>query len=344
MLTRGAAARRILSGMRSPAFPARRAWLPAVTGGLLATLAVAGCGPQQAASQQTAATAPPTHAAPAATLAAPSPTPSPTPTCDTTVASGFPCAMRDRIVDVKHYLRRLPGTIGIVLHDRTTGATWHNAHAGTLIPAASTIKLAMMTDLLLRNRAGQIHLTPADRAAMFQALYTSNDDDATYLWNRYEDASFMDRARAFGMHSTQFTNSAFWGNVDTTARDLDNLINYVLTKTPPHIRGYLVHRLQHVSALDQQWGVWGAGPANHPGNKDGWEQDPDGFGVWITNTVGFAGPNQQYTLAITYNMGSFGENGNTGFKFGTNKLTQIAAMLFQGQHTGTPHPQASAVP
>ena len=168
MLTRGAAARRILSGMRSPAFPARRAWLPAVTGGLLATLAVAGCGPKQAASQQTAATVPPTHAAAASAL----PAPSPTPTCDTTVASSFPCAMRGRIVDVKHYLRRLPGTIGIVLHDRTTGATWHNAHAGALIPAASTIKLAMMTDLLLRNRAGQIHLTPADRAAMFQALYT----------------------------------------------------------------------------------------------------------------------------------------------------------------------------
>jgi hypothetical protein len=29
-----------------------------------------------------------------------------------------------------------------------------------------------------------------------------------------------------------------------------------------------------VSAIDQQWGVWGAGPQNHPGNKDGWEQDP----------------------------------------------------------------------
>ena len=108
MLTRGAAARRILSGMRNPAFPAHRAWLPAVACGLLATLAVAGCGPQKAASQQTAAT---THAAPAATSApAPSPTPSPSPTCDTSVDSGFPCAMRDRILVVKHYIRHLPGT------------------------------------------------------------------------------------------------------------------------------------------------------------------------------------------------------------------------------------------
>jgi hypothetical protein len=343
MLTRHPAAGRILSGMRSPVSPARRAWLPTVTCGLLVTLAVAGCGPHKTASQ-TAATAPTTHAAPASTLAPPSPTPSPTPTCNTTVAAGFPCAMRERILAAKHYANGLPGTIGIVLHDRVTGATWHNANAGTPQPAASTIKLAMMTDILQRQRAGQFQLTPADRAAMFGALYTSNDVDADHLWYKYENASFMDRVRAFGMKNTRFTNSVYWGDVYTTARDLDNLMNYVLDKAPPRIRHYLVYRLQHVSALDQQWGVWGAGPANHPGNKDGWEQDPDGVGVWITNTVGFAGPDQRYTLAITYNMGSFGMNGNTGFKFGTNKLTQISAMLFQGHHTGTPHPLPSAVP
>jgi len=252
--------------------------------------------------------------------------------------------MQSRILAVKQYSKRLPGTIGIVLHNRATGATWHNAHAATLMPAASTIKLAMMTDILLRNQAGQIALTPADREAMFQALYTSNDDDADYLWYRYENAGFMDRVRAFGMSRTQFTNAVYWGDVDTTARNLDNLMNYVLDKAPPPVRDYLVYRLQHVSAIDQQWGVWGAGPASHPGNKDGWEQDPGGYGVWITNTVGFAGPHQQYTLAIMYNMGGFGENGNTGFKFGTNKLTQIAAMLFQGHHTGAPHPLPSAVP
>jgi hypothetical protein len=179
---------------------------------------------------------------------------------------------------------------------------------------------------------------------MFQALYTSNDDDATALWNQFEDASFIDRIRTFGMHNTRFTSAAFWGDVDTTPQDLSNLINYVLDKTPPKVRNYLVYRLQHVSALDQQWGVWGAGPENHPGNKDGWEQNPNGYGVWITNTVGFAGPDQEYTLAIMYNLGSYGESGDSGFHYGTNKLTQISAMLFQGHHTEHPTPQASAVP
>lgn len=61
-------------------------------------------------------------------------------------------------------------------------------------------------------------------------------------------------------------------------------------------------------------------------------------------TVGFAGPNQQYTLAIMYNLGSYDESGNAGFKYGTNKLTQIASLLFQGHHTPGPHPLPSAVP
>ncbi len=252
--------------------------------------------------------------------------------------------MRDRIRDVRRYLRRLPGSIGIVLHDRATGAVWRNANARTEYPAASTIKLAMMTDLLLRNRSGRIHLTGADRSAMYQALYTSNDDDARTLWDRYENAGFIGRIRAFGMTRTSFTNAVYWGNIDTTPQDLDHLMNYVLTRAPARIRGYLVNRLQHVSALDQQWGVWGAGPRNHPGNKDGWEQDPSPYGLWITNTVGFAGPHQQYTLAIMYNLQGYDENGSSGFRFGTNKLTQIAALLFQGHHTPSPHPLPSAVP
>ncbi len=88
------------------------------------------------------------------------------------------------------------------------GSPWHNGNARTGYPAASTIKLAMMTDLLLRNQPGAadpIHLTGADWSAMFGALYTSNDHDADLLWDRYEDASFIDRIRAFGMTSTHFT-------------------------------------------------------------------------------------------------------------------------------------------
>ena len=126
--------------------------------------------------------------------------------------------MRDRILEVKHYIRHLPGSLGIVLDDRANGAIWRNSNAHTEYPAASTIKLAMITDLLLRNRAGSIHLTPADWAAIHGALYTSNDNDAKDLWDRYEDASFIDRILAFGMTSTDFTNAVLGQHRHDTAR------------------------------------------------------------------------------------------------------------------------------
>ncbi len=103
----------------------------------------------------------------------------------------------------------------------------------------------------------------------------------------------------------------------------------------------MVYRLEHVSALDQQRGVWGAGPHNHPGNMDGWERDGD---IWITNTVGFAGSGQRYILAIMYNLEGYGGHGDAGFGYGTNELTQIASLLFQGRPTARPTPLPSAVP
>jgi hypothetical protein len=84
----------------------------------------------------------------------------------------------------------------------------------------------------------------------------------------------------------------------------------------------------------QQWGVWGAGRADKPGNKDGWEDNDD---VWITNTVGFAGPRERYTLAIMYAL-----SGGETFHEGSNALTQISALLFHGHHA--PQPLAEATP
>jgi hypothetical protein len=319
----------------------RHARLTTALACLAAALTLAGCSTFTPASQHAATQPAPTRRR----SPSPGPTPSPTPTSCARNAPGFPCLMRDRIREVRRYLHRLPGSIGVVLDDRATGAIWRNANARTEYPAASTMKLAVMTDLLLRNQSGNIHLTATDWKEMYPALHTSNDTDAKDLWDRYEDGSFLHRIQAFGMTGAEFTSPVpNWGFMYCTPADLDHLMNYVLTKTPTGLRNYLVGQLQHVSALDQQWGVWGAGPQNHPGNKDGWEQDPSPYGTWITNTVGFAGPRQQYTLAIMYNLQNYDENGNTGFKYGTNKLTQIAAMLFQGQHTTAPHPLPSAVP
>jgi len=243
--------------------------------------------------------------------------------------------MASRIAEVQQYLAGRPGQIGIVLHDRQTGATWRNGAAYTDLPAASTIKLAIVTDLLLRNGSGAIQLTGGDWSLIHNALHESSDTAADALWQSFEDGSFLQRIRAFGMRNAYFTtpSAPYWGFMYCSASDLDHLMNYVLDSIPTGARLYITRQIQHVAPI-QQWGVWGAGPQNQPGNKDGWEDDG---GTWITNTVGFAGPDARYTLAIMYDTA-----GSRGFHYGSTTLSQVASLLFQG-HLG-PAPTAEATP
>ena len=94
------------------------------------------------------------------------------------------CDLRQRIAEAEQYVATRPGTIGFVLRDRATGAKYRNANAGTPIWTASTIKLAMVADLLTRERAGMIRLSDADRRLMAAMLQRSDNAAADTLWAR----------------------------------------------------------------------------------------------------------------------------------------------------------------
>src|SRR5262249_4289520 len=154
-------------------------------------------------------------------------------------------------------------------------------------PAASTTKLAMATDLLLRAHAGRITLRPGDWELIYEALHSSSDTAANQLWFTFENGRFLSRITRFGMKGCWFTaRQPYWGFMDCSPEDLDNLMNYVLNDLTDSDRDYLVGQLRHVARI-QQWGVWGAGSSRRPGNKNGWEDED---GTWIADTVGFAGP------------------------------------------------------
>jgi hypothetical protein len=88
------------------------------------------------------------------------------------------CDLRQRIAAAEQYLATRPGTIGFVLRDRATGAKYRNANAGTMIWTASTIKLAMVADLLTREQSGAIRLSTTDRQQMVAMLRSSDNDAA----------------------------------------------------------------------------------------------------------------------------------------------------------------------
>ena len=242
----------------------------------------------------------------------------------------FDCDFQRRIAAVQDYLATRPGTTGVVLHDLQTGAVWHNDHAADQTWTASTIKLAMVVDLLTRDRGVEITLTADDRALIHAMLHSSDNDAADTLWHRYageDHMSFNDNFARYGMTGLEpekgYTDFyPYWGFQKCTADDLDRLIQYVLTELPADDRAYVVDEMRTV-AQNQQWGVWGAGPAAEPGNKNGWSEEDTG---WVMNTVGFAGPNERYTLAAMNNLAGKGD-----YDTGRETVTHVAELLFAGR-------------
>jgi hypothetical protein len=286
----------------------------------------------------------PIHASKAARSASPQPAPSPvlaqhphlppdlTGTCGPAPDS-FSCTMQHRISEVTRYIARQPGQIGIELHDRETGAAWGDKDADTDFPAASTIKLAMVTDLMRRQNIGRLSLGPAGWELINEILYDSDDAAGDQLWFADENGGFLQRIRRFGMHSAYFSGSPpYWGFMYCSPQDLDNLMDYVLDRLPAYDRNYIVRRMRRVGPVEQ-WGVWGAGRASNPGDKDGWENEGS---VWITNTVGFAGTHERFTLAIMDNLGGAGD-----FHQGSTTLSEIASLLFRGHLSAAPTAEAT---
>jgi hypothetical protein len=119
----------------------------------------------------------------------------------------------------------------------------------------------------------------------------------------------LDRFRArFGMGTLAVVQGydVFWRNLRCSAEDLQALMSYVLDKLNAEDRAYLVNTLRKV-ASNQHWGVWAAGTAQKPGNKDGWAQKPvNGRTVWVTHTVGFAGDNERYVVTAMYEQDATG--------------------------------------
>lgn len=278
----------------------------------------------------TACGQPVTAGPPAGTSTQPSSQPTPSPAAAPLVAtpevcplpdSGFECAFQKRIVEARNYAETRPGSVGIVLRDRKSGVTWRNDHADDMTWTASTIKLAMVVNLLERNRAGKIKLSADDRRLMTAMLHSSDDDAADTLWKRYGGATFNAAFPKYGMtdlvaqkgYSASFP---YWGFEKCTTNDLDRLINYVLDTVPAEDRAYIVGQMRQVGP-EQQWGVWGP----DSGTKNGWSEEDGG---WVMNSVGFVGQDERYTLAIMNNL-----KGEGAYDDGRATDTEITRLLFR---------------
>ncbi len=238
---------------------------------------------------------------------------------------------------VNAYLGRLPGTVGIVIRDRVTGHTWRAGRTDHVTWTASTIKLAIATSILERERAGQLRLTATDRTNLARMLQSSDNASTDALWTAYGADSMVTRFRGtYGMTGLVHVagDEPAWRGYACNTEDLLRLVSYVLDKVDGQTRAYLVGALRTVAA-NQHWGVWAAGTRLTPGNKNGWAQKPDPGGThWVTRSVGFAGPNERYEVAVSDSLPP-----GTAMSRGVQGISDLVALAF-----GVPTPARVTMP
>lgn len=266
---------------------------------------------------------PTTVDAPRSTEGSPTPSGSGTPCPGGT---GWECDQQRRFMDAAAFITKQQGKLGVIVHDRGSDAVWRAGTTDSTTWTGSTIKLAVVATILEWHRAGKVSLTDSDRANMHAALVDSSNDAATALWDTYGGQPMFDRFRTtYGMASLSVVPGydLFWRNLRCSAEDLHHLMVYVLEKLHLDDRVYLIGELRGVSS-NQQWGVWAAGPALRPGNKDGWAQKPEsGANRWFTHTVGFAGPGERYVVVVTYSLPASGT-----LSEGCHTVSNLVATIF----------------
>ncbi|MFG1924146.1 serine hydrolase [Cryptosporangium sp. NPDC048952] len=236
-------------------------------------------------------------------------------------ATGFDCAFAQRVREADAYLGTRPGYTGLAISDGWRDRVWRNDYADRPIYAASTAKLAIALDILMRQHRGEFELTTTEARWLYAALVSSDNAAANHLWNRYGGASMVAHWSAYGMTDTGFVPglARHWGSMKTTAADLRRLVRYIVRETPSEVRQYLIARMRGV-AENQRWGVWSAGPGWIRGNKNGWFRYRAG---WVINSAGWVGAHQRYVVAVMADQRSKGT-----YASGVETTSHVNEILF----------------
>jgi beta-lactamase class A len=187
--------------------------------------------------------------------------------------------------------------VGLTVADPRLGLTCA-LHEGTRFVAASTIKVTIISALLLKE-GGSSHLTKAQRDLAWLMITQSNNDAATDLWNEVGLTAlqrFLDKAR---MSHTELNEA--WGLTEETAQDELTLLG--LLSSPGKVlstasRRYVLWLMAHVIP-GQRWGVPdGAKAGVRVSVKNGWLPYPNGKD-WRVNSLGvFSGHDISYQIAV----------------------------------------------
>lgn len=254
-------------------------------GGVVAfALVLAGCGP---VTQLRGAARPAVHL----TTEQPTPTTTPPPTTTTTPPVDFAPAV-DRAVDEVH-----DGELSLAVFDRSAGTMVAEYHDERPYYTESVVKLLIGLDSLERGGSADV---------VAEMLSRSDDHTATKLWDADGGSAIVTRMAArIGMHhTTPPGRSGEWGDTRTTAADLVQLYQYILTDVPASQRDVIVRALRGATNVaadgtDQYFGIpYAVGDQAPWAVKQGWACCEPG---WVLNTTGLigTGSDQYIVIALT---------------------------------------------
>jgi hypothetical protein len=250
--------------------------------------------------------------------------------------SGDP-AQQQRFQTAAALIPKAKGHLAVVVRDRKTGAEWRGGEVTYATWASSTIKLAMATNLLERARTGEIKLDTPARKNIADMLDTSSDKAANALWDKYGADGFVPWfQQQYGMTNLQYPAGVprRWGSLKCTPDDLLHLMTYVLDRSDPADRDYLMAAMRRPGTV-QQWGVWAAAADKQPGLANGWSLETDDkVKHWVTHSVGFAGPDAQYVVVVM-----FDQPAGAKIDTGVHTVSDLVATIF-----GAKTPAAVTVP
>ncbi|MGP3922150.1 serine hydrolase [Streptomyces sp. 8N616] len=179
------------------------------------------------------------------------------------------------------------GNLSVAVVDLDTGAAGQYAPTDHRFATASIVKLDILAALLLQAQREGRALTLVERENAERMIKVSDNDAATYLWQRIGGPDGLAEAnRQLGLVET--TPGTSWGLTTTTASDQLSLLRAITTShspLTPENRAY-AHGLMTQVERDQAWGVSAAAdPGTTPALKNGW-LPRSATGLWVVNSIG----------------------------------------------------------
>jgi len=229
-------------------------------------------------------------------------------------------ARMQMIPAIASYVAGRADNVTVAVEDLTTGQIYQ-FRPGVVENTASTLKVDILSTLLVQAQAAGRSLTPEEQSLAVPMIQESLDSAADTLWTRLGPGAVGTFEREAGMTSTVPATDGVWGTTTTTALDRLAMIRTLIEPNPlltDASRAYVLNLMENITP-SQDWGATGGVP---PGVTVALK---NGFAIidgWQINTTGWvSGAGRDYLISVL-------TNGNASEQYGIDTVNGVSALVW----------------